>query len=153
MRTRADRSAYPSTLDVELVIGLGFDGLAGPAPAAQPAAVIASSAARRKRPRLQNQRTASPSRGRPVTLCGEPKSDTHHLSVSVYGGRVRTNIEIDDDLLDAARRVAGTDTKRATVEFALRELARRHERAKVLELRGSVDWRGDLDESRRGRAG
>ena len=66
---------------------------------------------------------------------------------------MRTNIEIDDELLDAARRVAGTATKRATVEFALRELARRHDRAAVLELRGSVEWDGDLDESRRGRAG
>ncbi len=66
-------------------------------------------------------------------------------------GSVRTNIEIDDELLDAARRVAGTNTKRATVEFALRELARRHERGAVSELRGS-DWQGDLEESRRGRA-
>ena len=65
---------------------------------------------------------------------------------------MRTNIEIDDELLDAARRVAGTNTKRATVEFALRELARRHERGAVLKLRGGVDWQGDLDESRRGRA-
>lgn len=65
---------------------------------------------------------------------------------------MRTNIEIDDELLDAARRVAGTNTKRATVEFALRELARRHERSATLKLRGSVDWQGDLDESRRGRA-
>ncbi|CAN5149200.1 hypothetical protein BH20ACT8_BH20ACT8_01500 [soil metagenome] len=62
-------------------------------------------------------------------------------------------IEIDDDLLDAARRVAGTDTKRATVEYALRELTRRHERRKLLGLRGTVEWQGDLDESRRGRAG
>ncbi len=70
----------------------------------------------------------------------------------MYGRPVRTNIEIDDDLLDAARRIAGTDTKRATVELALRELARRHERGAVIKLRGGVDWQGDLDDSRRGRA-
>jgi Arc/MetJ family transcription regulator len=66
---------------------------------------------------------------------------------------MRTNIEIDDDLLEAARRMAGTGTKRATVEHALRELVRRHERGRLLELRGAVDWRGDLEESRQGRAG
>lgn len=66
---------------------------------------------------------------------------------------MRTNIEIDDDLLEAARHVAGTTTKRATVEYALRELARRHERRRLLELRGTVDWQGDLNESRRGRDG
>ncbi len=79
--------------------------------------------------------------------------DAHEPRLDVYADRMRTNIEIDDDLLDAARRVAGTDTKRATVEHALRELTRRHDRRRLLELRGAVDWQGDLDESRRGHAG
>lgn len=64
---------------------------------------------------------------------------------------VRTNIDIDDDLLAEAQAVAGTTTKRATVDYALRELVRRRERQAVLDLRGSVNWEGDLDESRRGR--
>ncbi len=64
---------------------------------------------------------------------------------------VRTNIDIDDDLLAEAQAVAGTTTKRATVDYALRELVRRRERQAVLDLRGNVNWEGDLDESRRGR--
>ena len=64
---------------------------------------------------------------------------------------MRTNIEIDDQLLAEAQRVAGTPTKRATVHFALEELVRRNERRAVLELRGTVDWEGDLDESRSSR--
>jgi Arc/MetJ family transcription regulator len=67
-------------------------------------------------------------------------------------GGVRTNIEIDDELLAEAQRVAGTRTKRATVEYALRELVRRKDRRAVLKLRGSVAWEGDLGESRRGRS-
>lgn len=63
---------------------------------------------------------------------------------------MRTNIEIDDALLDQAREVAGTTTKRATVDYALRELVRRKPRQRVLELRGTVDWQGDLSASRRG---
>lgn len=64
---------------------------------------------------------------------------------------MRTNIEIDDDLLEAARRMAGTGTKRSTVEHALRELVNRGERRRLLELRGTVAWHGDLDDSRAGR--
>lgn len=64
---------------------------------------------------------------------------------------MRTNIDIDDELLAAAQRLAGTRTKKATVEHALRELVRRRQRQRVLELRGSVEWVGDLDETRKGR--
>jgi Arc/MetJ family transcription regulator len=65
-----------------------------------------------------------------------------------YGRLVRTNIDIDDDLLAEAQRIAGTPTKRATVDYALRELVRRRQRCSVLDLRGEVAWEGDLDGSR-----
>jgi Arc/MetJ family transcription regulator len=64
---------------------------------------------------------------------------------------VRTNIDIDDDLLAEAAKIAGTTTKKSTVETALRELIRRHEMKRVLELRGNFDWEGDLQEMRRSR--
>jgi Arc/MetJ family transcription regulator len=62
---------------------------------------------------------------------------------------MRTNIVIDDDLLAEAQRICGATTKKATVEFALREVVRRQERRKVLGLRGKVEWQGDLQQSRR----
>jgi Arc/MetJ family transcription regulator len=65
---------------------------------------------------------------------------------------IRTNIEIDDAVLDEARRLTGLATKRETVDFALRELVARQQRLGVLDLRGKVHWDGDLDASRRGRA-
>ncbi len=65
---------------------------------------------------------------------------------------MRTNIEIDDTVMAEAQRVAGTTTKRETVDLALRELVARHERRGILELRGKVRWEGDLDVSRRGRS-
>lgn len=65
---------------------------------------------------------------------------------------MRTNIEIDDELLAEAMRAAGTSTKRSTVEAGLRELVRRHRVRKVRELRGTVEWVGDLNEMRSGRA-
>ena len=66
---------------------------------------------------------------------------------------VRTNIDIDDDLLAEAQAVAGTRTKRETVHVALAELIRRRSRRAMLELRGRVQWDGDLDELRQGRVG
>jgi Arc/MetJ family transcription regulator len=65
---------------------------------------------------------------------------------------MRTNIEIDEDLLAEAQEVAGTRTKRATVHYALEELVRRKAREAILELHGTVEWDGDLDESRQSRA-
>lgn len=60
---------------------------------------------------------------------------------------MRTTIEIDDDLLAEAQAMAGTDTKRATVEHALREFVRRNERLKILDLEGT-GWDGDLEAMR-----
>ena len=56
---------------------------------------------------------------------------------------MRTTVEIDDDLLAEAQELAGTDTKRATIEYALRELVRRRQRLAILELQGT-GWEGDL---------
>ncbi|MBG7605644.1 MAG: type II toxin-antitoxin system VapB family antitoxin [Actinobacteria bacterium] len=64
---------------------------------------------------------------------------------------MRTNIDIDDKLLADAQRVAGTSTKKATVEAALSELVRRQQRQQVRELFGTVEWEGDLESERRGR--
>jgi Arc/MetJ family transcription regulator len=64
---------------------------------------------------------------------------------------VRTNIDIDDDLLAEAQRIAGTKTKRATVHYALEELVRRKDRQSVMDLLGTVDWNGDLESSRTSR--
>ncbi|MGI8518670.1 MAG: type II toxin-antitoxin system VapB family antitoxin [Acidimicrobiia bacterium] len=63
---------------------------------------------------------------------------------------MRTNIDIDDDLLNEAALVAGTRTKKATVEYALRDLVRRKKRQGMLRLKGKIEWEGDLDRSRAG---
>ena len=64
---------------------------------------------------------------------------------------MRTNIEIDDEVMREAQRLIGARTKRETVDAALRELVARHRRIGVLDLRGKVRWEGDLAESRSGR--
>lgn len=64
---------------------------------------------------------------------------------------MRTNIDIDDALLAEAAAIAGTTTKKSTVEAALRELVRQHNARRILELWGNFDWEGDLPEMRRSR--
>ena len=71
----------------------------------------------------------------------------------MYDHGVRTNIEIDDALLAEAQELAGTRTKKATVEFALAELIRRRKAKSLLSYRGEVDLDIDLDASRGGRTG
>ena len=64
---------------------------------------------------------------------------------------MRTNIELDEDLLEHAMVSAGVRTKRAAVEAGLRLLVDTYAQGSVRALRGKVRWEGDLNESRVGR--
>lgn len=68
-----------------------------------------------------------------------------------YGPLVRTNIEIDEDLMAKALRATGLKTKRAAVEEGLRTLVRLRSQKSILGLAGKVRWSGDLEKSRQGR--
>jgi Arc/MetJ family transcription regulator len=61
---------------------------------------------------------------------------------------MRTNIEIDDELLSRAMRAAGLSTKRAAVEEGLRLLVRVREQAQALADLKGLGWDGDLDDMR-----
>ncbi len=65
---------------------------------------------------------------------------------------MRTNIEIDDELMAQAMRLTGFSTKRATVEEGLRLLIRIRKQAEALRVLKGLGWEGDLDEMRLGRA-
>ena len=63
----------------------------------------------------------------------------------------RTNIVIDDELVERVMKLYGLRTKREAVEFALLKLAGRREAHRLaLELEG-IGWDGDLEEMRRSR--
>ena len=64
---------------------------------------------------------------------------------------MRTNIDIDDRLVAEAMAVTGLSTKKAVVEEALRRLIRLKREEETLSLYGTVDWDGDLEQSRLGR--
>jgi len=64
---------------------------------------------------------------------------------------MRTNIVLDDELLERARKLTGLTTKRAVVEEALRLLVKLREQEGVRSLRGRLRWEGDLSQMREGR--
>lgn len=61
---------------------------------------------------------------------------------------MRTNIVIDDKLMEEALRATGLKTKKEAVELALRTLLRLQQQKQIRSLRGKLDWRGDLDAMR-----
>ena len=62
---------------------------------------------------------------------------------------MRTNIEIDDQLMNEALQTSRIKTKKEAVEQGLRLLIQRKKQERIKELKGKVRWTGDLDEMRR----
>ena len=63
----------------------------------------------------------------------------------------RTNIVLDEELVGKGMRLTGINTRKALVDYALRELVRRKEQKKILRLKGRISWEGDLDQLRANR--
>lgn len=66
------------------------------------------------------------------------------------GGAMRTNIDIDDELMAEAMKATGKKTKKAAVEAALRDVVRHARQKQALKDLEGLGWEGDLDEMRRG---
>ena len=57
----------------------------------------------------------------------------------------RTNIEIDDGLVEKAMRLTGATTKREVVDLALRRLVEKGTLYRALRrLKGKLTWEGDI---------
>ena len=58
---------------------------------------------------------------------------------------MRTNIEIDDQLMKRAMRACGAKTKRETVERSLELMVRLDKQERLIRsARGKLHWEGDL---------
>ena len=64
---------------------------------------------------------------------------------------MRTNIVIDDNLIQKAMRATGLRTKRAVVEAGLQLLIQVKSQTGIRRLRGKIKWEGNLDELRTSR--
>ena len=64
---------------------------------------------------------------------------------------MQSHVDVDTDLLKAAKSATGLETERAVVEAGLRLLVQLNAQERFRELRGKVTWEGDLEESRKSR--
>jgi Arc/MetJ family transcription regulator len=64
---------------------------------------------------------------------------------------LRTNIELDAELVNEAMELTRLKTKKELVNYALKELVRKIKRKNLLYLEGKVKWEGNLYETRKGR--
>ncbi|HEX2960081.1 MAG TPA: type II toxin-antitoxin system VapB family antitoxin [Chitinispirillaceae bacterium] len=61
---------------------------------------------------------------------------------------MRTNIIIDDELMNEAKQVSGLRTKKETIESALKLLIKVKSQNKIKKYRGKLQWEGDLESMR-----
>ena len=61
---------------------------------------------------------------------------------------MRTNIIIDDELMNEAMTLSRLKTKKAVVETGLKLLVKIKKQERIKSLRGKLRWDGDLDEMR-----
>ncbi|MCG8027734.1 MAG: type II toxin-antitoxin system VapB family antitoxin [Candidatus Thiodiazotropha taylori] len=61
---------------------------------------------------------------------------------------MRTNIEIDDNLLDDVLKATGLKTKKDAVELGLKTLLRLSKQENIKKLHGKLQWTGNLDDMR-----
>ena len=62
---------------------------------------------------------------------------------------MRTNIVIDDKLMKEALKTSRMKTKKEAVEEGLKLLIRRKKQENIKNLKGRLNWQGDLDEMRK----
>ena len=61
---------------------------------------------------------------------------------------MRTNIEIDDNIMAEALKATGLRTKKETVELGLKALIKLNKQGSIRALRGKLKWEGSLEEMR-----
>lgn len=61
---------------------------------------------------------------------------------------MRTNVVIDDELMEKVKKTGGFRTKRAAIEAGLRLLLQMEGQRKLRKLKGRIVWEGDLEDMR-----
>ena len=61
---------------------------------------------------------------------------------------MRTNVVIDDQLMDTALKTSGLQTKKDAIEAGLKLLVQFNRQKAVRDYRGKLKWHGDLDKMR-----
>jgi Arc/MetJ family transcription regulator len=75
-------------------------------------------------------------------MCIIANTDTHRR------WQVRTNVVINDDLMESALRTSGIKTKKEAIEEGLKLLVQMKSQEKIKGFRGKLKWTGNLDKMR-----
>jgi Arc/MetJ family transcription regulator len=70
------------------------------------------------------------------------------MNSKIYTHYKRTNILIDDNLMNAAMIATGVKSKKEAVELGLRALVRLDRQQSIRQFKGKLKWDGDLDAMR-----
>lgn len=62
---------------------------------------------------------------------------------------MRTNVVIDDELMEQAQKFSGLKTKKSAIEAGLKLLIQLHFQEDIRRLRGKIKWTGDLNKMRK----
>lgn len=73
------------------------------------------------------------------------------MCIFIKNIHMRTNIDIDEELIQEAMKLTGITTKKAAVESALQQMVSLKKQERIRELRGKFKWEGNLDEMREDR--
>lgn len=61
---------------------------------------------------------------------------------------MRTNVDIDEKLMEKAMEITGHRTKKATVEAGLHLIITLNQQEQIKKLKGQLKWEGDLEKMR-----
>lgn len=65
--------------------------------------------------------------------------------------KMRTNIVLDDKLVEKGMAITGIKTKKELVNYALKSLIDRKNMYEILSLKGKVNWEGSIEDMRSNR--
>ena len=58
---------------------------------------------------------------------------------------MRTNVVLDDDLINEAIKLSGVKTKKDVISFALQEFVATRKRGNLLDLEGQIEFQDDYN--------
>ena len=61
---------------------------------------------------------------------------------------MRTNVVVDDDLMESALKISGLKTKKSVIEEGLKLLVQVKSQKEIKRYRGKLKWSGNLEEMR-----
>ena len=62
---------------------------------------------------------------------------------------MRTNVVIEDELMERALKASGKKTKKEAIQDGLRLLVRMKDQERIRSFRGKLKWTGSLDDMRK----